>query len=199
LVNQTKKGSLVGRPSNAHIRRDQIIWALYDCLATKGHEKVTIKTIAARACLPPGVIHYYFEKKDDIVFGLARAIVDKYGSLLEERLAGKRSGEDRINAILDFMVDELIFNRPLNRVFYNLIQMAFERAPLNGVMTAMFSAYRRRVAKAFHEAGAGRKGSEALGAALVALSEGFALQWMVEPGALAKKDVRAVLSRFLEG
>jgi AcrR family transcriptional regulator len=184
----------MGRRSNAHIRRDQIIWALYDCLATNGHEKVTIKAIAARACLPPGVIHYYFEKKDDIVSGLARAIVDKYGGLLEERLAGKSSGEERINAILDFMVDELIFNRPLNRVFYNLIQMAFERDSLNEVMTSMFGAYRKRVAEAFREVGTGG-GSKSLGAALVALSEGFALQWMVEPGALGKKDVRAVLSK----
>ncbi len=38
----------MGRKSIAHKRREQIIWALFECLAEKGHEKVTIKTIAAK-------------------------------------------------------------------------------------------------------------------------------------------------------
>jgi AcrR family transcriptional regulator len=46
----------MGRKSIASERRDQIIWALYDCLSEKGHEKVTIKVIAGQAKLAPGVI-----------------------------------------------------------------------------------------------------------------------------------------------
>ena len=77
----------MGRKSNAPQRRDQITWALYDCLASKGHEKVTIKEIAAQASLPPGVIHYYFKSKDEIISTLAQAIVEKYSQKLEERLS----------------------------------------------------------------------------------------------------------------
>jgi AcrR family transcriptional regulator len=186
----------MGRKSNADQRRNEIVWALYDCLAEQGHEKVTIKAIAARAGLPSGVIHYYFTCKEDIVSGLAQALVDRYSQTLDSRLAEEQPGSGAIGVAVDFMVDELIFNRSLDRVFFNLIQMAFEREPLHQVMTEMFRAYRRRLVEVLTTAGIGH-GSPTIGTAMVALAEGFALQWMIEPGALTKKEVRSALVRMI--
>jgi TetR/AcrR family transcriptional regulator, regulator of biofilm formation and stress response len=187
----------MGRKSNAPQRREQIVWALYDCLAESGSEKVTIKEIAARANLPPGVIHYYFSSKDEIVSHLAEAIVEKYSALLDERLAETHSPEQRIETSIDFIVDFLIFDRPLNRVFYNLIQMAFERETLGKVIKKMLRDYRKRLARIFEEAGAGRE-SEMLGAALVAITEGFSLQLMVDPPVFQRADVRGLLAQALK-
>jgi predicted PurR-regulated permease PerM len=50
--------------------------------------------------------------------------------------------------------------------------MTFERKALRSVLQKMFRDYRERLARIFKEAGAGRE-SHMLGAALVALSEGF--------------------------
>jgi AcrR family transcriptional regulator len=186
----------MGRKSNAPQRREQIIWALYDCLVEKGSEKVTIKEIAARAGLPPGVIHYYFTSKDDIVLKLAEAVVDKYSTMLDERLAEAVSIEQRIESAIDFLVDILIFNPPLNRVFYNLIHMTFERKALGNVVKKMFQDYRERLARVFNEAGAGRE-SKVLGAALVAITEGFSLQLMIDPRAFKRADVRRSIAQAL--
>lgn len=183
----------MGRKSNAPQRREQIIWALYDCLAEKGHEKVTIKGIAARAEMPPGVIHYYFKSKDDIVSSLAEVMVDKYSTMLEEHLAEAASTEQRIESVIDFIVDILVFNRPLNRVFYNLIQMTFERKALGGVVKKMFKNYRQQLADVFKESGAGQE-SPFLGAAIVAMTEGFSAQLMIEPRAFRKTDVRQLIA-----
>jgi len=186
----------MGRKSNADQRRTEIIWALYDCLAEQGHEKVTIKVIAARAGLPYGVIHYYFKSKEDIISALAQAMVDRYNQALDDRLAAARTGREEIAAAIDFVVDELIFNRGLDRVFFNLIQMAFERDPLHQVMTALFRVYRQRFVEVLKAAGSGPQ-SPSLGAAAVALAEGFALQWMIEPGVFTKKEVREALLRIV--
>jgi len=187
----------MGRKSHAPQRREQIVWALYDCLAEGGSEKVTIKEIAARANLPPGVIHYYFSSKDEIVSHLAEAIVEKYSALLDERLVEAHSPEQRIETSIDFIVDFLIFDRPLNRVFYNLIQMAFEREALGNVIQKMLHDYRKRLALIFEEAGAGRE-SGMMGAALVALTEGFSLQLMVDPTVFQRADVRGLLALALK-
>ena len=184
----------MGRKSNAAQRREQIVWALYDCLAERGQEKVTVKEIAAKAGLPSGVIHYYFKSKDDIISGLAEAIVYKYGRLIDERTAAASSTEKKIESAIDFMVDELIFNPPLNRVFYNLIQMAFERKNLEKVVKGLLKEYRQRLARVFEEAGAG-KASKGLGAALVAVTEGFSLQCLVDPKAFKRKEVRRLIAQ----
>jgi hypothetical protein len=53
----------------------------------------------------------------------------------------------------------------------------------------MFRDYRERLAGIFKEAGAGRD-SQKLGAALVAVTEGFSLQLMVTPRVFKRADVR---------
>ena len=55
------------RTHKAAEKRETIIWALYQCLAEKGQEQVSIKEIALKAGLPQGVIHYYFASKDEII------------------------------------------------------------------------------------------------------------------------------------
>ena len=187
----------MGRKSNAPQRRKQIVQALYDCLAEKGHETVTVKEIAGRAGLPPGVIHYYFRSKDEIISCLAETIVTRYSGRIEQKLQQARSHEERIERAIDFIVDQLVFDRPLNRVFYNLVQMAFERRELNGVVRKLFRDYRFRLTQVLEQAGAGPD-SRLLGAAMVAVTEGFALQLMVDPKAVARPDVHRLIARSLE-
>jgi hypothetical protein len=79
-------------------------------------------------------------------------------------------------------------------VIYNLIQMTFERKALRIVLRKMFRDYRERLARIFEEAGAGR-GSQMLGAALVAVTEGFSLQLMVTPRVFKRADVRRSVAR----
>ena len=186
--------SIMGRKSSAPQRREQIVWALYECLAERGQEKVTIKEIAAQAGLAPGVIHYYFKSKDDIIAGLAEAIVEKYSRMIDEQTAAQFSSEEKIATAIDFIVEELIFNQPLNRVFYNLIQMAFERQRLQRVVKGLLKEYRERLARVFEEAGAGNA-SNGLGAALVAVTEGFSLQCLVDPKAFKRDEVRQLVAQ----
>ena len=79
-------------------------------------------------------------------------------------------------------------------VFYNLIQMAFERQSLRRVVKDFLKEYRRRLARVFEEAGAGQA-SNGLGAALVAVTEGFSLQCKVDPAAFDRREVRRLIAQ----
>lgn len=187
----------MGRKSNAPEKQTQIIWALYDCLVEKGHEKVTIKEIASKAGMPSGVIHYYFKSKDEIVSGLTLAMVQKYTAMIQSQLKKATSNDQQIHHAIDFIIDTLIFNLPLNRVFYNLIQMAFERKELESAVKKLFETYREQLATVFQMAGAGEE-SQMLGASLFAVTEGFSLQLMVDPHAFKRQDVRRVIEQTIQ-
>jgi AcrR family transcriptional regulator len=187
----------VGRKSNATKRREEIIWALFDCLVTSGHEKITIKQIAARASLPHGVIHYYFEKKDDIVTALVTSLTGTYKALFEEAVKSVADPTERLTRMLDYLVEAFVFDRNLNRVFYNLVQMGFERRDVNGPLRRMLEAYRGTMKIVFKSAGAGKE-SALLSFLLVALIEGLALQWMIDPDALKKDRVRKIVKQTIK-
>jgi len=187
----------MGRISNASERREQIIWALYDCLVEKGQEKVTIKEIAVKAGLPPGVIHYYFKSKDDIISNLAEVLVQKYSNMIQRHIKKAESTNQQIIYAIDFIIDYLIFDLPLNRVFYNLIQMSFERKELGNVVKNMFENYREQLSQVFNVAGAGEE-SNMLGASLLAVTEGFSLQLLVDPNAFNRDDVKKIITQLVQ-
>ncbi len=181
------------KSNNAEEKRKQITWALYRCLADKGQEQVSVKDIAAAAGLPQGVIHYYFKSKDEIISSLAEAMVERFSTMLDDRLE-KAGPREAITIIIDLIVEVLIFDRDLNRVFYNLVQMTFERESLRQVMMKLVQRYREQMTVFFKRIGAG-SASHAMSSALVAITEGYALQVLVDPDSFNPEAVRAIIER----
>ncbi len=184
----------MGRKSKANERREQIVWALYECLSEKGHEKVTIKGIAQQAGLPHGVIHYYFKSKDAIVSALVEALQVKYETILSEKLGSVSSGrQNLLETALDYLTENHVFDARLNRVFYNLVQMGFEQNQIGKALRK----YRENIIKILCLSGSSTD-TTIQAAVLVAIVEGLALQWMIEPGTLNREQLKSTLTRAVE-
>ena len=192
----------MSRKSVAPQRRRQIVEALFKCLAEKGHQNITVKDIAKRAGLHYGVIHYYFKSKDEIVSALADSLVSKYEGLMLERVQAIDSASGKLQAALDFLVDEFIFNKRLNRVFYNLVQMAFEQKTVRKALRKQLRIYRSRIAEVVAkgiETGEFVSHDPVESATLmVAVIEGMALQWMIEPRALDRATGRRLVEEAID-
>ncbi|MCA9779539.1 MAG: TetR family transcriptional regulator C-terminal domain-containing protein [Candidatus Eremiobacteraeota bacterium] len=88
------------RPSNTETRRQQIVDGLLQVMSQKSYEKATIASIARAAELTPGVVHYHFNSKQEILLELTRQLAEK----LSERyhsLTLDGSPRARLNAFID--------------------------------------------------------------------------------------------------
>jgi AcrR family transcriptional regulator len=183
-------------------RRREIIEALFQCLADSGHETVTVKDIARRADLHYGVIHYYFKSKDEIVSAMADFIIAKYEQLLLDRIHQSASATKKLEVAIDFLVDEFIFNRRLNRVFYNLVQMAFERETVREALRKQLRVYRGHIREVLEEGTAAGEfhvdDSERIATVIVALIEGMALQWVIDSKKLERQAVLQSIRETIE-
>jgi TetR/AcrR family transcriptional repressor of bet genes len=65
----------VGRPSNTSERRTQIVAALLSVMSREGYEHATIQAIASEAKLAPGLVHYHFENKLEILVAAVEELV----------------------------------------------------------------------------------------------------------------------------
>src|SRR3954464_9913441 len=74
------------RKSNTAARRSEIIGALLTIIARQGYERATVQAIAHQAGLAPGLIHYHFKNKQEILVSLigemARAASARYQEVL---------------------------------------------------------------------------------------------------------------------
>ena len=75
------------RPSNSEARRAQITRALMKVMAKRGYDGASVADIAKAAKLTPGLVHYHFESKQEILLELLASLVARHEAGLEARLA----------------------------------------------------------------------------------------------------------------
>ncbi len=186
----------MGRKSNAGERRIQIIWGLFDCLSEKGHETVTIKKIAESAKLPPGVIHYYFKNKDEIIAELISLLQVTYQQLWDNALH-QSVKSNLVETGIHFLIDTMILDPKLNRVLYNLVQMGFEKKIVRQALRKSYGEYRRQLAEVFFNT-LPVDLQKTKSVAMLAIVEGLAIQWMIEPEVLDKENIKKLLFKTIE-
>ena len=71
----------MGRPSNTARRREELVGGLLRVMAARGYGGATIAEIAREAGLPPGVVHYHFESKKEILV----AVLERLSAVLRDR------------------------------------------------------------------------------------------------------------------
>ena len=64
----------MARKPNTEQRREQIVKGLLEAIGEHGYDKATIQTIAQKAGLAPGLIHYHFKSKEDILLELVKSL-----------------------------------------------------------------------------------------------------------------------------
>jgi len=91
----------MARASNSEARRSEIVQALQAVMARQGYEKATIQAIAAEAGLAPGLLHYHFKSKQEILVSLVSTLAG-YAQQRFAQLAGNADDPPaRLRAYID--------------------------------------------------------------------------------------------------
>ncbi len=87
------------RPSNTKQRRGEIVQGLLRTMATTGYERASIRQIAQSAGVAPGIVHYHFGSKLQILL----ALIPELGDRVHARYRSFRApdGRDAVHALLD--------------------------------------------------------------------------------------------------
>ena len=93
----------MGRPSNTEERRSQIANGLMKVMAKRGYDGASIADVAAAARLTPGLVHYHFKDKREILLAALGDLVGRHDARLAQAL--ERAGGDplkEVNGFIDF-------------------------------------------------------------------------------------------------
>lgn len=91
----------MARPSNTQQRRQQIVDALLPVMAERGYEGASIQAIARRAGLAPGLIHYHFESKQQILLEAIRQLTELFERRFAAFAARAPGPRERLRAFID--------------------------------------------------------------------------------------------------
>ena len=91
----------MSRKSNTEQRRNEITAGLLIAMAAHGYEKATIQSIGAAAGLAPGLIHYHFKSKKDILLHLVRTLAEAGRARFLALAEGACTPDERLRAYVD--------------------------------------------------------------------------------------------------
>lgn len=91
----------MARPSNTDTRRAEIARAFLEVLAKHGYEGATTAAVARVAGLAPGLVHYHFESKLEILLEALDRLVADHESALEARLGRAAGPTAELDAFID--------------------------------------------------------------------------------------------------
>jgi TetR/AcrR family transcriptional repressor of bet genes len=83
------------------VRRRQLIDAAIATLRQHGWHDTTVVRIGREAGMSPGIIHHYFEGKDDLLAAAMRQILVEFRTEVNGRLARAQGPRARLQAIVD--------------------------------------------------------------------------------------------------
>lgn len=198
----------MSRRPNTEQRRVEIVYALLAAMAEHGYEKATIQRIAQKAGLAPGLLHYHFKTKAEILLELVKTLAalshQRYvefaenASTAEEKLhayinarLGKGQGADpRAVAAWVVIGAEAVRQPDVRAVFQVAVQS--EMILVHGLLTSCLKDKRKQI-----------KNVQRLTAGLLAFMEGaFQLASAapdVMPTGYAAITAIQMMQRFIEG
>jgi TetR/AcrR family transcriptional regulator, transcriptional repressor of bet genes len=93
----------MARPSNTDERRAQISAALVKVMAKRGYDGASVTEVAKVARLAPGLVHYHFKSKHEILLAVLHDLSATHLAGLEARLAAVAgNAASQLDAFIDY-------------------------------------------------------------------------------------------------
>ncbi len=89
------------RASNTDERRAQIAAAMVRVVAREGYERASVHEIAREAGLAPGLVHYHFRRKLDVLLAMQEQVVEAHLARIAKWLERDERPAARVRAFID--------------------------------------------------------------------------------------------------
>ena len=163
--------------------RERLIAAGYDVLSEKGYEATTVKEVARVAGVSPGLFHYYFASKDELLKAVLEEAGERYGRMMQE-LRGVTPGDHFLAAAFAALRERVTQEPGWYRLRYELFALGLRNPAFLPVVGEMLGFIRQMFTRAFLGATDGDEArAQALAAVVLASLDGLALQQLAQPDA----------------
>ena len=163
--------------------RERLIAAGHTVLSEKGYEATTVKEVARGAGVSPGLFHYYFASKDDLLVAVLHEAGARYGRMMRD-LRATVPADRFLEAALAALRERAIREPGWYRLRYELFALGLRNPAFLPVVGELLAHTRQMFARAFLDVTEGDEGrAQALAAVALACVDGLALQQLAQPEA----------------
>jgi AcrR family transcriptional regulator len=179
--------------------RERLIAAGYTVLSEKGYEATTVKEVARVAGVSPGLFHYYFASKEELLVAVLHEAGVQYGRLMRDLRTSVPA--DRFLGTAFAALRERVRQEPgWYRLHFELYALGLRNPTLQPVLGELLGVIRKMFTQAFMEVtGGDEQRAQALAAVVLSCFDGLALQQLAQPDLDLAGAYDLVLATILAG
>ena len=152
----------MGRKPNTDSRRQQIVAALLEEISVTGYERASTKSIAARAGLAPGLIHYHFKSKEEILLALVDMLIELAEAGFAEAMKSAESASEKLAAFVTSRVGlDPTFDSAAVKAWVSILAEAMGQIGVRDRVAHWLGKDHTRLARLFKEAGSSQPKEQA--------------------------------------
>jgi AcrR family transcriptional regulator len=184
-------------------RLSRIISAAQRCLARDGYANVSIKDIAREAGVAPGLLHYYFECKEDLLVAAVREAANRYRVGFFDQFRPSSDLAQSINNSIVWASHKLREDPTWFLLLFELYNLSLRDERIRSELLIMIREERAAVTKAVSallDASPEQLGlsAEFLGTWILAIFDGVIIHAMIDPSVDPIENL-AVVARAVSG
>lgn len=161
--------------------RERLIAAGYRVLSEKGFEATTVKEVARVAGVSPGLFHYYFTSKEELLIAVLREAGTRYGQTMRA-VRTSAPTDQSLEAVVAAARERATQEPEWYRLRYELFALGLRNPTFLPVLGDLLATIRQMFARAFQEiSGSDEEQAQALAAVTLACFDGLALQQLAQP------------------
>lgn len=186
------------------IRRKQLVEAAIAVIHEQGFAQATVARIARRAGVSSGIVHHYFEDKDELLFATMRAMLVQLRREATLRLARAGSASERIGGLIDASFAESQFDERVFSAWLALYGNARQSEKLQRILAIYHGRLRSNLVHDLRKM-TSREDAHRIAEGIAAIIDGLWLRYALtgkpshpeEPRALTRGYVASALGRDL--
>ncbi|OKH53927.1 TetR family transcriptional regulator [Calothrix sp. HK-06] len=177
--------------------RSHIVSAAYKLLAESGYDAATMKEIANAAGVAPGLIHYYFNSKDELLQEVLYTAGERYVKEVEQ-WCNTLSPQQLLSTTFTEPQQRVVNEPEWFRLRCELFALGLRNTNFHEAVQVMLSTGRQCITRLVRQiAGEAIANPESMAAILLAAFDGLALQKLADPDFDLESSYRVLFQMFI--
>ena len=184
------------------VRRRKLIEATAQCLAELGYAGTSVRAVAAKANVSPGLVAHHFEGIDDLIVATYDHVGRQVAETLSEAIdAAPAQPEAKLRAFIEASFKPPVLDRDLLAIWLSFWSLVRRDPGVRKIHKKVYTDYRRRLEGLIAEiAGARRFKIDAHLAALgfTAMLDGLWLELCLDPTTFSREDALRIAHAWVD-
>ncbi len=183
------------------VRKRKLIEAAAQCLAELGHAGTSVRAVAARAGVSPGLVTHHFKGIDELIAATYAQVGEQVAAVLNQAIDEAAGAEAKLRAFIDASFQPPVLDRDLLAVWLSFWSLVRRDPQVRKVHKQVYVDYRRRLEALIGAIARQRKfaiDAHLAALALTAMLDGLWLELCPDPTTFSTEDATRIAHAWVD-